>query len=71
MKPASIFIPAICILIASLSGLILAVDTGTFYNEQLYNKDFSSLQLGYLVAILIEAMIALSFFLSADPMSLT
>jgi hypothetical protein len=64
MKRISLF----CLAVAIINSLLIALDSGQFYQTQLYSDSFSYLQLGFVTSLLIECMIGLLFALafSAD-----
>jgi hypothetical protein len=64
-------IPIICFSIATANSLLIAIDSGSFYQEQLYNESFSFLYLGFATSVLIEAMIGLLFALAMRTKGMT
>lgn len=57
-------ISLLCLSVAILNSIIIALDSGQFYQTQLYNKNFSFLYLGFVTSLLIECMIGLLFILA-------
>lgn len=57
-------IPIICFVVAVVNSLLIAIDSGSFYQEQLYSESFSFLYLGFITSFLIECMIGLLFALA-------
>jgi len=54
----------ICLSIAIINSLLIALDSGQFYQTQLYHDRLSFLFLGFVTSLLIEAMVGLLFALA-------
>ncbi len=58
------YISVMCLLVAIANSIVIALDSGKFYQTQLYGEIFSFLYLGFVTSLLIECMIGLLFVLA-------